>query len=52
MNSRALNIPVPEFALRVRELKVHTVRPLGSHTFFVARLVGEEVLTRTVPNSA
>jgi flavin reductase (DIM6/NTAB) family NADH-FMN oxidoreductase RutF len=45
VNSRALNIPVPEFALRVRELKVHTVRPLGSHTFFVARLVGEEVYT-------
>lgn len=41
--SRILHIPVPEFALRVRELKVQYARPLGSHTFFVTRIVGEEV---------
>jgi len=42
--SRILQIPVPEFALRVRELKVESALPLGSHTFFVARILGEEVL--------
>jgi flavin reductase (DIM6/NTAB) family NADH-FMN oxidoreductase RutF len=41
--SKVLHIPVPEFALRVRELKVQYARPLGSHTFFVTRIVGEEV---------
>ena len=41
--SKVLRIPVPEFALRVRELKVQHARPLGSHTFFVTRIVGEEV---------
>ena len=41
--SSALGVPVPAFALRVTELKVHTVRQLGSHTFFVANIVNEEV---------
>ncbi len=41
--SKVLRIPVPEFALRVRELRVQYTRPLGSHTFFVTRIVGEEV---------
>jgi flavin reductase (DIM6/NTAB) family NADH-FMN oxidoreductase RutF len=41
--SSTLGIPVPEFALRVTELKVHTVRHLGSHTFFVANVLNEEV---------
>jgi flavin reductase (DIM6/NTAB) family NADH-FMN oxidoreductase RutF len=40
--SSTLGIPVPEFALRVTELKVHTVRQLGSHTFFVANILNEE----------
>jgi flavin reductase (DIM6/NTAB) family NADH-FMN oxidoreductase RutF len=39
--SETLGIPVPEFAQHVRELKIETVRRPGSHTFFVARMVGE-----------
>jgi flavin reductase (DIM6/NTAB) family NADH-FMN oxidoreductase RutF len=34
--------PVPEFALRVRELEVEASRTLGSHIFFVARVVADE----------
>ena len=40
--STALNLPVPCFAMRTRELEIETVRNLGSHTLFVARTVGEE----------
>ncbi len=40
--SAALGIPVPDFALRVREMEIETVRKLGSHTVFVARIVHEE----------
>jgi flavin reductase (DIM6/NTAB) family NADH-FMN oxidoreductase RutF len=35
--SGSLGIPVPCFALRVREMEVEAVRKLGSHTLFVAR---------------
>jgi flavin reductase (DIM6/NTAB) family NADH-FMN oxidoreductase RutF len=40
--SSALGIPVPAFATRVRELEIETVRKLGSHTLFVARIVRDE----------
>jgi flavin reductase (DIM6/NTAB) family NADH-FMN oxidoreductase RutF len=40
--SAAFGIPVPEFALRVREMEIEHVRRLGSHTVFVARIVHEE----------
>ena len=40
--SAAFGVPVPVFALRVREMEVESVRPLGSHTVFVARFVHEE----------
>jgi flavin reductase (DIM6/NTAB) family NADH-FMN oxidoreductase RutF len=43
--SKTLKIPVPEFALRVRELQVETSRNLGSHTFFLARIEEEEVFS-------
>jgi flavin reductase (DIM6/NTAB) family NADH-FMN oxidoreductase RutF len=43
--STVLGIPVPHFAVRVRELRVREVRRLGSHTFFVAKIVGDECLT-------
>ncbi|HZD49296.1 MAG TPA: flavin reductase [Silvibacterium sp.] len=43
--STTLHIPVPEFALRVLEVNIEKVRPLGSHTFFLARIVGEEILS-------
>jgi flavin reductase (DIM6/NTAB) family NADH-FMN oxidoreductase RutF len=40
--STALGIPAPEFALRVREMKIESARKLGSHTMFVARTVQDE----------
>jgi flavin reductase (DIM6/NTAB) family NADH-FMN oxidoreductase RutF len=42
-SSSRFGIPVPEFALRVRELEVQAVEELGSHTFFVARILQEEI---------
>jgi flavin reductase (DIM6/NTAB) family NADH-FMN oxidoreductase RutF len=41
--SESFGIPVPGFALRIRELEVEDVRRLGSHTLFVARLICEEL---------
>jgi flavin reductase (DIM6/NTAB) family NADH-FMN oxidoreductase RutF len=40
--SAAFKIPVPVFTQRVREMEIETVRKLGSHTFFVARIVHDE----------
>jgi flavin reductase (DIM6/NTAB) family NADH-FMN oxidoreductase RutF len=42
-SSRRFGVPVPEFALRVKELEIESVEELGSHTFFVARVVEEEI---------
>jgi len=42
--SAKLHIPVPTFAQRVREMEVETVRKIGSHIFFVARIVSDEHL--------
>ena len=43
--SKTFQIPVPEFALRVCELNIEESWPLGSHTFFLARIAGEEILS-------
>jgi flavin reductase (DIM6/NTAB) family NADH-FMN oxidoreductase RutF len=43
--SKLLKIPVPEFALRVLELNIEDVLPLGTHTFFLARIAGEEIVS-------
>jgi hypothetical protein len=40
--SPGFKIPMPEFALRVRELEVEQVRKLGTHMFFVAKVVHDE----------
>jgi len=40
--SSTFKIPVPDFALRVRELEVEKIHKIGSHTLFVARVVGDE----------
>jgi hypothetical protein len=40
--SVAFQIPVPIFAQRVREMEIETVCKLGSHTFFVARVIHDE----------
>ncbi len=39
-------IPVPAFALRVREMEIKQVYRTGRHTFFVARVVSDAHLTR------
>jgi flavin reductase (DIM6/NTAB) family NADH-FMN oxidoreductase RutF len=41
--SPLLGLPVPEFALRVREMEVIEIKPGGSHTLFVARLLSDHV---------
>jgi flavin reductase (DIM6/NTAB) family NADH-FMN oxidoreductase RutF len=43
--SRVLGIPVPDFALRVCEMKVEQTHPLGSHMFIVARILNRESYT-------
>ncbi len=40
--SPALGIPVPGFALRVREMQIEAARNLGSHTLFVAHIIRDE----------
>jgi flavin reductase (DIM6/NTAB) family NADH-FMN oxidoreductase RutF len=40
--SCVFGIPVPEFALRVREVEIEKIQPIGSHTFFVGRIKKEE----------
>jgi hypothetical protein len=40
--SAAFSLPVPEFSLRVRELQIEAVHPLGSHTLFLARTIHDE----------
>ncbi len=44
--SSVFNIPVPAFALRVREMEVEAIRRIGSHTFFMARVIGDETYAR------
>jgi|SRR6185312_544148 len=39
--SPTLRFPVPEFASRVRELEVQSCEKLGSHTFFLARVLND-----------
>ena len=43
---KTIDAPVAAFALRVREMQVETVHPLGSHTLFVARTIAEECLAQ------
>jgi flavin reductase (DIM6/NTAB) family NADH-FMN oxidoreductase RutF len=40
--SKAFHLPIPEFAQRVKELEIVTSIAIGSHRFFVARIVGDE----------
>jgi flavin reductase (DIM6/NTAB) family NADH-FMN oxidoreductase RutF len=40
--SPQFGIPIPEFALRVREMEVEGTRKLGSHIFFVGRIVSDK----------
>lgn len=40
--STELELPIPQFALRVREMEIEAVRKLGSHTLFFARVIRDE----------
>lgn len=40
--SKKFHIPVPEFAQRVRELEVETSVAIGTHRFFIARIVEDQ----------
>lgn len=42
--SPSFRLPVPEFALRIREMQVEAVHKVGSHSLFIARTVHEERL--------
>jgi len=46
--SAALGLPIPQFALRVREMEIEAVRKLGSHTLFFARLISDERLRNSL----
>ena len=43
--STVLGLPVPQFALHVREMQIEAVRELGSHTLFFARVIHDERLS-------
>jgi flavin reductase (DIM6/NTAB) family NADH-FMN oxidoreductase RutF len=43
--STVFGIPVPAFALRVREVEIKAVRVFGSHSFFAGQIVHEEKLS-------
>ncbi|HVW07371.1 MAG TPA: flavin reductase [Bryobacteraceae bacterium] len=43
--SPVFGFPVPDFAVRVRELEIESSQRLGSHTFFIARLVHDEQIS-------
>jgi len=45
--SRTLHLPVPDFAARVREMEVKDIRRIGSHNFFVARIVDDETFSQS-----
>jgi len=40
--SPEFGLPVPDFAVRVREMEIEFQEKLGSHTFFITRLVHDE----------
>jgi flavin reductase (DIM6/NTAB) family NADH-FMN oxidoreductase RutF len=41
--SSTFGIPVPVFAARVREMEVEEIHRVGSHTFFVAKIISDEI---------
>jgi flavin reductase (DIM6/NTAB) family NADH-FMN oxidoreductase RutF len=40
--SSSFHLPVPDFALRVREMEITAVRPIASYTLFLARIVSDK----------
>jgi flavin reductase (DIM6/NTAB) family NADH-FMN oxidoreductase RutF len=46
--SSAFNIPIPVFTQRVREMEVMKAHSLGSHKFFLARIVHDETFSESI----
>jgi flavin reductase (DIM6/NTAB) family NADH-FMN oxidoreductase RutF len=46
MQSGTFRIPVPAFASRVREMEVEEIRKIGSHNFFIAKIVSDEMYSK------
>jgi flavin reductase (DIM6/NTAB) family NADH-FMN oxidoreductase RutF len=44
--SPTFNIPVPVFAQRVKEMEIKKVYSIGSHTFFVAQIIHDEIFSK------
>jgi flavin reductase (DIM6/NTAB) family NADH-FMN oxidoreductase RutF len=44
--SATFNIPVPVFAQRVREMEIRKVHGIGSHTFFIARIICDKTFSK------
>jgi hypothetical protein len=43
--SPMFQIPIPEFAVRIREMELEKVHRIGSHSFFVAHILRDTVLS-------
>jgi flavin reductase (DIM6/NTAB) family NADH-FMN oxidoreductase RutF len=46
--SGTFNIPIPVFAQRVREMEIRKVHGIGSHTFFIARIISDKTFSKEV----
>jgi flavin reductase (DIM6/NTAB) family NADH-FMN oxidoreductase RutF len=44
-SSPEFSIPIPDFAVRVRELKIEAISKIGSHRFFLAKVIRDETLS-------
>lgn len=44
-SSPEFSIPIPNFAVRVRELAIEDISEIGSHRFFLAKMIRDEVLS-------
>jgi len=44
-SSPEFSIPIPDFAVRVRELSIEEVSKIGSHRFFLAKMTLDEILS-------
>jgi flavin reductase (DIM6/NTAB) family NADH-FMN oxidoreductase RutF len=44
--SPTFNIPVPVFAQRVREMEIRKIYSIGSHTFFAAQIIRDEIFSK------
>jgi flavin reductase (DIM6/NTAB) family NADH-FMN oxidoreductase RutF len=40
--SAAFGLPVPQFSLRVREMQIAAVRPMGSHKLFICNVIEDQ----------